>query len=664
MNDRNAPVARARALGTTLLVAAIVGVNSICTQFVAGRLHHHPALGEPMFGSLYQPFKWWAWSFAFYEGAPHTYNYAFIMFALGVLIAMVGYVLYVGFATRSSRRHDGVHGTAHFASLEEVRKTGLLPPVKKRLFRAPEEQPGQGVYCGGFDDPETGQLRYLRHDGPEHVCALAPTRSGKGVGLVIPTLLSWPHSTFVLDIKGENYALTAGWRRKHANNVILRFEPAEPGVGCSWNPLAEIRFGTRYQVSDAQNIALMVIDDDGKGIAGDHFRSAAYELLVGLILHGLYKSASVGRIPGLYDCAHMLTGVGDFAATEQKDGGDDSDGDPRALTSLFHEMQAVELGSEDAAEKEAQLVIAGVGRRMANTPARELGSIISTANNALSLYRDPIVGENTSRVDFKVADLMDHDKPVSLYFITTPDNQLRMKPLARLLTAMILMRLTGRMEFDESGRSRTAHKHRLLMLLDEFTSLGKLEIFQKALAFVAGYGIKVYIIIQDIMQLYFEYTQHEAIISNCHIRIAYAPNKPETAEWLSKMTGVMTVVKEQITTSGKRFGAVLEQVSRTYQEVQRPLMTPDEIMRLPQPVKDESGEKILEAGELLAFAAGHPPIRGRQILYFMDPTFSERARIAPPAQSDRVRQSPIATAVAVDSRAPVEATPSKGFVIQ
>lgn len=652
MSDKNTSVARARILGGALLVLALIAINTICTQFIAARLHYHPSLGQPLFGTLYQPFAWWRWIFSFYGYAEQTYNYAFVIFAVGVMMAMLVYVLYVGFATRSSRRNEGIHGTAHFATLEEVQESGLLPSGKEA---------GQGVYCGGYDDPKTGRLHYLRHDGPEHVCALAPTRSGKGVGLVIPTLLSWPQSVFVLDRKGENYAMTAGWRRAKAGNVVLRFDPAEPGAGCSWNALAEIRFGTRYQVSDAQNIALMAVDDDGRGIAGDHFRSAAYELLVGLILHALYKAQKIGRPPGLYDCAHMLTGVGDFAAPDtENDLVDNEEGDPRALAGLFTEMRDVELDPRDPAAREAKLVISGVGRRMANTPTRELGSIISTANNALSLYRDPIVGENTSRVDFKVADLMDHDRPVSLYFITTPRNADRMRPLARLLLAQIVLSLADRMEYDEAGRSKTMHKHRLLLMLDEFPTLGKLEVFESALAYIAGYGMKAYLITQDVQQLYKAYTNFESIISNCHVRVAYAPNKVETAEWMSKMTGQTTIIKEQITTSGKRFGAVLEQVSRSYQEVQRPLMTADEIMRLPGPKKDAKGD-IIEAGEMLVFVAGQSAIRGRQILYFQDPTFAARSKMPPPQKSDRVRAQPEPPKVATSTSG---GNDKGGFVVQ
>lgn len=622
--DKNSSIVKLRIIGGFISMLAIVVLNSACTQYVASALNYHPLLGQPLLGILYEPFDWWRWMSRFYNFAPTAYNYAFVMFAFGILVILLTFVVVVGLKARSSRKHEGLHGTAHFATEDDIKKMGLLPRGDK---------PGTGVYCGAYHDPENGKTHYLRHDGPEHILALAPTRSGKGVGLVIPTLLSWPHSCLVLDRKGENYAMTSGWRKKHAKNVVLRFDPAKPGAGCRWNPLAEIQFGTRFQVSDAQSIALMVVDSDGKGIESDHFRSAAYELISGLMLHALYKQELIGRVPCLQDIAHMLTGVGDFAAPDtENDLADDPEGDPRALVGLFEEMRAVRLNNNDPAEREAQMIIVGVGTRMVNTPSRELGSIISTANNSLSLYRDPIVGENTAFSDFKIADLMDHENPVTLYYVSTPKTSKRLVPLTRLLVTMVSLNLADEMEFD-NGRAKTAHKHRLLLLLDEFPTLGRIDVFEEALAYIAGYGIKAYLITQDVNQLYKAYTTQESIVSNCHIRIAYAPNKQDTAEWMSKMAGETTIIEENITTSGARFGFTLGQVSRSFQETKRPLMTPDEIMRLPGPVKDEDGEKILEAGDMLIFVAGNPAIHGRQILYFQDPVFAKRSRI-PPVKTD------------------------------
>lgn len=619
--EKNTSGSKSRLIGLLLMVSVLAITSSVCTQFVAGKLAYHPALGAPLFGQIYNPVDWWGWMPKFYGYAANAFGQALIMFSIGFFLSVGVFRLTVGITSRSSRKHEGIHGTAHFASEEEVKATGLLGN-------------GAGVYCGGFHDPNTGRTHYLRHDGNEHVCVIAPTGSGKGVGLVVPTLLSWPGSVFVLDIKGENYAITAGWRKLCANNVVLCFDPANPIGSCGWNALEEIRVRTDYQISDAQNIALMVIDDDGKGIQGNHFRSAAYELLVGLFLHALYKSGEVGRVPGLPDCAEMLAGVGDFAALPPEfDDLDDEESERAIRVALFDEMRSVNLNDQNPVVQSAQRKIRATGQRFRSTPERELGSIVSTAHTALALYTDTNVSKNTSRSDFKISDLMDYDRPMSLYFITTPNDLVRMRPLARLLLTRIVASLAGRMEF-EAGRSKTMHKHRLLMMLDEFPALGRLDIFESALAYIRGYGIKAYIITQDIQQLYKAYTNYESIISNCHVRIAYAPNKQETAEWLSKMTGQTTVIKEQISTSGKRFGAILGNVSRSYQEVQRPLMTPHETTQLAMMHTSHDAER---PGEMLVFVAGSPVIFGRQTPYFLDPTFSKRSLIPPPAKSDVVR---------------------------
>jgi type IV secretion system protein VirD4 len=171
-----------------------------------------------------------------------------------------------------------------------------------------------------------------------------------------------------------------------------------------------------------------------------------------------------------------------------------------------------------------------------------------------------------------------------------------------------------------------------LLMLDEFPSLGRLEVFEESLAFIAGYGLKAYLIIQDISQLWTAYGKDESIFSNCHVRVAYAPNKIETAELLSKMTGIATIVKRNHSISAGLFGSRTN-VSTSTQETQRPLLTSDEVMRLPAAKKDARGN-VTEPGDMLVFMAGQTPIYGKQILYFLDPTFSTRARTTAPLRSD------------------------------
>ena len=283
-------------------------------------------------------------------------------------------------------------------------------------------------------------------------------------------------------------------------------------------------------------------------------------------------------------------------------------------------------------------VVGSSARDMMDRPEEEAGSVLSTAKSYLSLYRDPIVARNVSASEFKVKDLMNHDNPVSLYIVTQPNDKARLRPLVRVLINMIIRLLADKMDF-ENGRPVAHYNHRLLAMLDEFPSLGKLEILQESLAFVAGYGIKCYLICQDINQLKSRETGYgpdETITSNCHVQNAYPPNRVETAEHLSKLTGQTTVVKEQITTSGRRTSALLGQVSRTMQEVQRPLLTPDECLRMPGPIKSAAGD-ITQAGDMVVYMAGYPAIYGKQPLYFKDPVFQARASIPAPKASDKLR---------------------------
>jgi type IV secretion system protein VirD4 len=275
---------------------------------------------------------------------------------------------------------------------------------------------------------------------------------------------------------------------------------------------------------------------------------------------------------------------------------------------------------------------------MMDRPSQEAGSVLSTTKTFLDLYRDPTVAKNTSHSDFRIRDLMHFADPVSMYIITQPNNKARLRPLVRIVVNMIVRLLADKMDF-ENGRPKPAYKHRLLAMIGEFPALGKLEILQESLAFVAGYGIKCYLISQDINQLKSRETGYgpdETITSNCHVQTAFPPNRLETAEHLSKLTGQTTIIKEQVTRSGRGLGT---QVSTTMQEVQRPLLTPDECLRMPGPKKDAQG-LITEAGDMVVYCAGFPAIYGRQPLYFEDETFAARAAIAPPKQSDSLSSLP------------------------
>jgi len=566
-----------------VVVSLFLLVNILATQYVAQYFGYHENLGDSLYHYFYNPFGWIIWQQDFYT------HYSLFFKTLNitmffVIAAVFGVFIVIRMlALRKSKTHDDVHGTAHWMSDSEIKSIGLIGQEK-------------GVYIGGYADGS--KLHYLKHNGPEHVLAFAPTRSGKGIGLVLPTLLDWRESVIVLDIKGENWALTAGWREQYANNRVLKFDPtADDGLSVKFNPLEEIRVGTSYEIGDLQNIAMMIVDTDGKGLR-DYWEKSSFSFVSGLILHTIHKAKKSNQpYPNLTDVYELLN----------KD----------EIRDLLEEM----LSSNHH-------LVSLVGREMLNKATEELSGVVGSTASYLNLYVDPIISNNTSKSEFRINDLMRGEQPVSLYLVLKPNDKNRIMPLIRLIMNQLLRRLLEDLEFED-GKSVKTYKHRMLLMLDEFTSLGRLGIFQESLAFMGGYGIKAYIIIQDITQLYEAYGKDESIMSNCHIRIAYAPNKVETAELLSKMSGITTVVKSYTTTSGNRVSVMLGQVTESLQEISRPLLTPDECMRLPGAIKDNNAQ-VIEGGDMLIFIAGQAPIYGKQILFFKDKVFLDRSKVAAP----------------------------------
>ncbi len=591
--------ARKALLATTGLVGAALAVSTAATQFVAYRVHYHPALGVPWAGHVYA-----LWSWARWMQAPWAANAksTFAIVTVGLMGCAVAGLLALLAASNSRRKpikHGDVHGSARFMTDEaEIRRTGLL---------AAKSKPHAGVYVGGWTDA-AGRIHYLRHDGPEHCIVIAPTRSGKGVGNILPTLLSWPASAMIYDEKGELWALTAGWRAS-AGSTVIRWEPGAMDGSAGFNFLEEVRLQTPFEVSDAQNIAQAICDPKGEGLEGkDHWTKTSFALITGMILHVRYQALANGGMGTLADLATMLS-------------------DPaRDANALWEEMLA-----------SPHPVVAAAGRDMLDRPEKERGSVLSSAKVYMTLFADPLVAKNTARSDFRLTDLMNHERPVSLYIVTRGADKERLRPLVRLLLTMAMRQLMGAELRYEDGQAIMPHRHRLLALLDEFPSLLRMEVVEGSLPKSAGYGIKFFLAAQNREQLFQAYGQHQSITGNCHIRIIYAPNEGSTADWISHDIGNTTIVKEDVTESGLKSGS-LKNVSRTYHEVSRPVMTPDEVMALRKPRKDDDG-RILESGEMVVFVAGERPIKGTQILYFIDPVFSVRARMPAPASGTTMRSA-------------------------
>ena len=601
---------RRRTFFSVLAVLFMLAGLQSATQFFASLFRYQESLGSHL-GHVYPPWAILTWARQWYGYYPDQFIQAgsvgLVVTSIGLLVVAVARLI----TSHSSKEHAHLYGSARWAGKKDIKTAGLL--LKKGLLtesaKHDNPQANASVCIGGWEDA-TGRFHYLAHSGPEHVLAYGPTRSGKGVGLVVPTLLCWSDSCVITDLNGELWALSAGWRQRYGRNRVLRFEPASRDVGVCWNPLDEVRVGTAHEMRDVHTVVSLLVDPDGSGLHS-HQHGAVFSLLVGVVLYALYKAKEDGSTASLPSVNALLADVS------------------RENSQLWEAMLACRPAGADN-----HPAIGFAARDMMALPERAFGSVLSAAKSSLALYRDPVIARNVSQSDFCIKDLMQHEEPVSLYIVTQPNDKARLRPLVRILVSMMIRLLTDDMTFAK-GRPVAHYRHRLLMMLDDFVSLGKLEALQDSLAVMAEYGITCYLVCQDINQLKSlqkSYGPDESITSHCHIQSALPPNRMDTAEHLSRITGQTTIVKEHITTSGRRSSPMLGRVSRTMHEVQRPLLTPDECMRMKGLARDANGD-IVEGGDMLIYVAGYPVIYGKQPLYFKDPLLQARSRIAPPAGS-------------------------------
>jgi type IV secretion system protein VirD4 len=561
--------------GQVLLVTSLILTFVwAATEWTAWRLGFQPELGHHWFAILgwpvYPPPAFFWWWFAYDAYAHRIFVEGGYVAASGGIAAAVAAIALSVWRAREVKRAT-TYGSARWAGPREVRRAGLL----------------------GDDGVVLGRWRgdYLRHDGPEHLLCFAPTRSGKGVGLVVPTLLTWPGSVLVHDIKGENWTLTAGWRARFGR--VLLFDPTDARSD-AYNPLLEVRRG-EWEVRDVQNIADILVDPEGALERRNHWEKTSHALLVGAILHILYAEPD-----------KTLAGVANFLS------------DPKRPieTTLKVMMTTPHLG-----EGGVHPVVASAARELLNKSENERSGVLSTAMSFLGLYRDPVVAEVTRRCDWRIADLVEGERPASLYLVVPPSDISRTKPLIRLILNQVGRRLTEAL--SPSGR-----RHRLLLMLDEFPALGRLDFFESALAFMAGYGLKAFLIAQSLNQIEKAYGANNAILDNCHVRVSFATNDERTAKRVSDALGTATEIRAMRNYAGSRLSPWLGHLMVSRQETSRPLLTPGEVMQLPP-----DNELVL--------VSGSPPIRAKKARYYQDRRLHQRILPPPdPAAATKTPASP------------------------
>lgn len=547
-----------------LALGLLVGFQA-ATQVFAWTYQWDAALGEGLRAGpdvvLYPPWSILSWRRQFGVEADPGMTRSAPMILLGAASGLAAGVFMGG--DRPTRRVRGWGGLA------EARRAGLLGRAGAVL----------GLFHG----------RLLATEDLRPTLVTGGTRSGKGRGHVVPSLLSWSDSVLVHDPKGELWAVTAGWRSRFSHALYLA--PRHP-ISARWNPLAEILPGPG-ELAQVQRLVAILSDPGGKRDEEAIWDKAASEILEAVILHVLYTAEDQDKT--LLKVRALLADLDEAADVMLKTlhcAG--SDGEPRTHPFI-------------------QTAVKGY----AAMHDRFRTSVQGTARS----YLKWLAGEDVERVlsasDFAMGDLMCAEAPLSLYVQVAPADAAALRPLVRLLFYAAAQALTAEEKRDAAGRIK---RHKLLMVMDEFPLLGRLAFFEKSLRLMSGYGIKAMFVAQSLNDIVETYGPHNTILDNCHVYTAFSALDPLTQDKVSKLTG--SVMEARTSRSGPSgFGAGRNSVSRS--EVERPLLEPGEI-------------RALSDQQQLVFVAGRRPLLTDKLLYDRREPFRSRAEAAPPDQALRV----------------------------
>ena len=398
--------------------------------------------------------------------------------------------------------------------------------------------------------------------------------SGKGVGVVIPTLLTWPGSVICTDVKGgENYLVTATYRAQFSR--VFAFNPCDP-TSRKLNPLAEVRLGV-HEVGDAQVIAGILVDPESAMRRMDHWEQTAFGLLTGLILHTLYGPRPNRTLPGVLQLM---------------------DNPQLGMAGVLEEM----LTYPHLTGK-THPTIAMIARAQKNRADREASSVWSTVERCLTLFHDPVIGGNLSAHELPFDMIHQPTDPVSLYLICNPGDGPRLEPLFKLLIQQIMARVT-------SGSPR-ARGPQALALFEEFPALGYMPFFAKVLGLMRSYRMRALIAIQSLNSLEQLYGERQTILDNCRVKVFLEVGDDRTAKRISDMLSTTTVEREVQSTS-RQAGSLLSNQSWAPHETARPLLTVGELIQFP------SDREIV-------LVNGMPPIVASKLRYFEDRQLMRRA---------------------------------------
>jgi type IV secretion system protein VirD4 len=458
-------------------------------------------------------------------------------------------------------KQRSLHGESRFAQKSDLAKAGLL-----------KDSPS-GIVVGKFGKD------LVRLSGQQFVILAAPTRSGKGVGVVIPNLLQYQESIVVLDIKQENFDLTSGWRASQGQEVYL-FNPfAEDRRTHRWNPLSYISPDPAFRISDMQSIAAMLYPDGSDG--QKFWVSQARNAFTAFTLY-LFENFDTERKLELPFGAQRFPTLGEVYRLSSGDGSD--------LRTYLEGLTSRPFLSQDAKTAFANLL---------SQAEETFASIMGTFKEPLNAWINPVLDAATSRNDFLLTDV--RKKKMTIYIGIQPNKLAESRLIINLFFSQLI-----NVNTRELPQNNPELKHQCLLLMDEFTSIGRVDILASSVSYMAGYNIRLLPIIQSMAQLDATYGKDvsRTIITNHVLQIIYAPREQQDANDYSEMLGYTTVSKESVTRG--------RDTSRSHSDERRALM-------LPQELKAMGTDK-----EVILFEGIPHPVKCDKIRYYEDKRFTAR----------------------------------------
>lgn len=461
---------------------------------------------------------------------------------------------------------DPLHGAARWANHNEAKHAGLMD--------------GEGLLLG-----KSGNA-FIQFGGTEHVLLEAPTRAGKGVGIVIPNLLTWADSVVVLDVKQENWQKSAGWRKSLGHQVLL-FDPLDTqGRTARFNPFSHINRTDPVEVIDElQKIAAMLWPPPANGES--FWMDSARTAFLGVTSY----IAATEELPFTMGEVYRNFSAGDAKARF-----------PR----IIREREA-------AGNPLSEACVSALNDWISSS-ANTFTGIRQSVSAKINLWLNPYVDAATSESDFDLREF--RSKPISLYLGVSPDNMERMADIYNLLFQQLIDLNVRELPDPDSGK----HPVKLLLLLDEFARLGRASVIASGFSYVAGYGIRLLPVIQARGQLRNVYGPDvtSEIVQNCGVELVFTPKDIGVAKEISERLGNYTFAAKS---RSKRIWEAFEGSVSTSDQ-RRPLMLPQELL-------------LMSQDDVVVLRAGIPPLKGTKLRYYKDKWMAMASSVEPPPVTPR-----------------------------